>query len=336
MPSSKNQRVLLAARPVGLPKDSDFRFDEAEIPSPGDGEFLVRTLYLSIDPYMRGRIDDKRSYAPPVPLGDVMIGGIVGEVIESHHPGFAVGDVVEGRIGWQGYGISNGEGVRKVDPDLAPVSTALGILGMPGLTAYFGLLDVCAPEAGETVVVSAASGAVGAVVGQIAKIKGCRVVGIAGGPVKTAYLTEQLGFDAGIDYKSADDLSDEIAAACPDGVDVYFDNVGGRISDAVLDHLARGARVAICGTISQTSLEAPELGPRVQGKLMTAWARMQAFNVFQYADRHPQALAELARWLADGKLVYREHVVEGLENAPRALIGMLQGENFGKLIVRVA
>lgn len=331
-----NRRILLVARPVGLPKESDFRLDEAPMPRPGAGEFLVRTLYLSIDPYMRGRIDDKPSYAPPVPLGDVMIGGVVGEVVESSHPGFDAGDIVEGRIGWQAYGVSNGDGMRKVDPDLAPVSTALGILGMPGLTAYFGLLDVCRPEAGETVVVSAASGAVGSVVGQIARLKGCRVVGIAGGPAKTAYLTAELGFDVGIDYKGSADLSAEIAAACPDGVDVYFDNVGGAIADAVLDHLARGARIAICGTISQTSLETPELGPRVQGKLMTAWAMMRAFNVFQYTDRHPAALAELAGWLADGKLIYREHVVDGLENAPKALIGMLQGENFGKLIVRLA
>ena len=330
-----NRRILLEARPVGLPKETDFRLEEAPLPRPGAGEFLVRTLFLSIDPYMRGRIDDKPSYAPPVPLGDVMIGGVVGEVVESDHPDFAPGDIVEGRIGWQAYGVSDGEGMRKVDPDLAPVSTALGILGMPGLTAYFGLLDICKPEAGETVVVSAASGAVGSVVGQIAKLKGCRVVGIAGGPAKTGYLTTELGFDAGVDYKSAGDLSAEIAACCTDGVDVYFDNVGGAISDAVLDHLARGARVAICGTISQTSLVEPELGPRVQGKLMKAWAMMRAFNVFQFTDRHPAALAELAAWLAEGKLTYREHVVEGLENAPKALIGMLQGENFGKLVVRV-
>ena len=331
-----NRRILLEARPVGLPKVTDFRLEKVPLPRPGADEFLVRTLYLSIDPYMRGRIDDKPSYAPPVPLGDVMIGGVVGEVVESNHPDFAPGDIVEGRIGWQAYGVSDGEGMRKVDPGLAPVSTALGILGMPGLTAYFGLLDICRPEAGETVVVSAASGAVGSVVGQIAKLKGCRVVGIAGGPIKTSYLTTELGFDAGVDYKSARNLSAEIAAACPDGVDIYFDNVGGAISDAVLDHLARGARIAICGTISQTSLVEPELGPRVQGKLMKAWALMRAFNVFQFTDRHPAALADLSAWLAEGKLTYREHVVEGLENAPQALIGMLQGENFGKLVVRVA
>lgn len=331
----RNRRIVLAARPIGLPKESDFRLEETPVPEPGPGAFLVRTLYLSIDPYMRGRMDDRRSYAPPVALGEVMVGGVVGEVVASNHPGFAAGDVVEGRIGWQEYGVSDGSGMRKVDPRLAPVTTALGVLGMTGLTAYFGLLDICRPKPGETVVVSAAAGAVGSVAGQIARLEGCRVVGIAGGPRKTAYLTGELGFYAGIDYKGTTDLGAELAAACPDGVDVYFDNVGGRISDAVLDHLARGARIAICGTVSQTSLETPELGPRVQGKLMAAWAMMRAFNVFQFADRHDEALGRLAGWFNAGQLKHREDIVDGLENAPKALIGMLQGENFGKTIVKV-
>ncbi len=331
-----NRRILLTARPEGLPKPTDFRLVETPAPEPGDGEMLLRTLYLSLDPYMRGRMRDAKSYAPPVPLDGVMVGGVVGEVTASRHPDYAVGNIVEGRIGWQEYGLSDGAGMRRVDPSLAPVSTALGILGMPGLTAYFGLRDIGRVEAGDTVLVTAASGAVGAVVGQIAKIMGCYVVGVAGGPQKTAYILDELGFDAAIDYKSGADLGTAVATACPKGVDVYYDNVGGAISDVALDHLARGARVVICGTISQTSLEEPEPGPRVQGKLMTAWASMQAFNVFQFADRHDEARAQLVQWLADGTLKYREDVVDGLANAPAAFIGMLQGKNFGKLVVKVA
>lgn len=331
-----NRRILLTARPEGLPKPTDFRLVETPAPEPGDGEMLLRTLYLSLDPYMRGRMRDAKSYAPPVPLDEVMVGGVVGEVTASRHPDYAVGDIVEGRTGWQEYGLSDGADMRRVDPSLAPVSTALGILGMPGLTAYFGLRDIGRVEAGDTVLVTAASGAVGAVVGQIAKIMGCYVVGVAGGPQKTAYILDELGFDAAIDYKSGADLGTAVATACPKGVDVYYDNVGGVISDVALDHLARGARVVICGTISQTSLEEPEPGPRVQGKLMTAWASMQAFNVFQFADRHDESRAQLAQWLADGTLKYREDVVDGLENAPAAFIGMLRGKNFGKLVVKVA
>lgn len=331
-----NIRILLAARPTGYPEISNFEIDETPIPAPGSGEILVRTLYLSLDPYMRHRMGDARSYAPPAPLGEVMIGGVVGEVTASHHADWGVGEFVEGRLGWQQYAISDGTGLARVDPSLAPVSTALGVLGMPGLTAYFGLLEVGRPVPGETVLVSAASGAVGSVVGQIARIAGSRVVGIAGGPRKVGYITGELGFDSGIDYKAEDDLGAAIGAACPDGVDVYFDNVGGPIADAALDNLARGARVAICGTISQSSLVAPEPGPRVQGKLMTAWASMQAFNVFQFTDRHDLARARLAGWLGDGRLKYREDIIDGIENAPSAFIGLLRGENFGKRIVKVA
>ena len=331
-----NTRILLAARPIGYPKISDFEIDKTLIPTPGPGELLVRTLYLSLDPYMRHRMADARSYAPPAPLGEVMIGAIVGEVVASHNPDWRVGEFVEGRLGWQQYAISDGTGMARVDPSVAPISTALGVLGMPGLTAYFGLLEIGRPVPGETVLVSAASGAVGAAVGQIARITGCRVVGIAGGTRKVAYITGDLGFDAGIDYKAEDDLGAEIAAACPEGIDVYFDNVGGTITDATLDYLARGARIVICGTISQSSLAAPELGPRIQGKLMTAWASMQAFNVFQFTARHEIARARLAGWLGDGRLKYREDVVDGIENAPGAFIGLLRGENFGKRIVKVA
>ncbi len=330
-----NLQVVLAARPTGYPDPSDFEVVEAPIPEPGPGEILVRALYLSLDPYMRHRMDDARSYASPAPLGEVMIGGIVGEVAASRRAGWNEGDIVEGRLGWQQYAISDGSGLTRIDPKLAPISTALGVLGMPGLTAYFGLLEVARPRPGDTVLVSAAAGAVGAVVGQIARINGCRVVGIAGGARKIAYLTGELGFDAAIDYKAPGDLGAAIAAACPDGVDVYFDNVGGAIADAALDNLARGARVAICGTISQSSLAAPEPGPRVQGKLMTAWATMRAFNVFQFTARHELARARLAGWLADGRLKYREDVVDGIDNAPAAFIGLLRGENLGKRIVKI-
>ena len=331
-----NTRILLAARPTGYPKISDFEIDRTVLPTPGPDEFLVRTLFLSLDPYMRHRMSDARSYAPPLPLGEVMIGGIVGEVTASHYAHWRVGDIVEGRLGWQQYAISDGTGMAKVDPSIAPISTALGVLGMPGLTAYFGLLEIGRPVPGETVLVSAASGAVGAVVGQIARISGCRVVGIAGGARKVAYITGELGFDAGIDYKAEDNLGAAIASACPDGVDVYFDNVGGTITDTALDNLARGARIVICGTVSQSSLAIPELGPRVQGKLMTAWASMQAFNVYQFTSRHEVARDRLAGWLGDGRLKYREDVVDGIENTPSAFIGLLQGENFGKRIIKVA
>lgn len=332
----KNRQVLLAARPSGFPAESDFRLVDGDIPSPSDGEVLVRTLYLSLDPYMRGRMNDAKSYAPPVALNSVMIGGVVGEVVESHAEGFSAGDIVEGRIGWQEYGLAAPNDLRLVDPSLGPLTTALGPLGMTGLTAHVGLLQVGRPEPGQTVLVSSAAGAVGSVVGQIAKIKGCRVVGIAGGAEKCRTVTDEFGFDAAVDYKADGDLTAAIAAACPDGVDVFFDNTGGAIADAALSCLARGARVAICGTISQTSLTEPELGPRVQGKLMTAWASMQAFNVFQFNDLHPDALRELATWVRDGKIRYREHIVDGLENAPAALIALLQGKNTGKMIVKVA
>ncbi len=332
-----NRRILLQSRPAGALEERHFRLVEAPAPAAGAGEILVRTLYLSLDPYMRIRIGAARSYAPPAAPGAVMVGGIVGRVIESNLAAFAPGDVVEGRLGWQDFAIAAaGDDLTRVDPALAPLSTALGVLGMTGLTAYFGLLDVGRPRPGDTVVLSAAAGAVGSVAGQIARIMGCRVVGIAGGARKTRYLTDELGFDAAIDYRSGAPLGEALDAACPDGVDVYFDNVGGAVSDAVLDRLARGARVAVCGGISQYDLGRPELGPRVQGKLMAAWASMQAFNVFQFRDHHDGARRRLAGWLAAGRLTCREHVVDGLENAPRALIGLLRGENFGKLIVRVA
>jgi hypothetical protein len=330
-----SRRIVLAARPVGLPKESDFRLEAGPSAGPGEGEVLVRALYLSLDPYMRMRISAGRSYAPPIAVGEVMIGGVVGEVLDSRDPRFSPGDIVEGRLGWQERGSIAGAALRKVDPELGPLTTALGVLGMTGLTAYFGLFDVGRPRPGDTVLVTAAAGAVGSVAGQLARLAGCRVVGIAGGERKCGLLRE-FGFDCAIDYKSTPDLAAAVAEACPRGIDVFFDNVGGTIADAAMDRLARGARVAICGSISQTSLVQPEHGPRAQAKLMTAWASMQAFNVFQFQDHHEEVRKRLAGWVRSGDIRYREDIVDGLENAPRAFIGMLRGENFGKLIVKLA
>jgi NADPH-dependent curcumin reductase len=330
-----HRQVRLAARPVGYPKETDFRLVESPVPEPGTGEFLVRVIYLSLDPYMRGRMSDARSYVPPVTLGDVMEGGTVGEVVRSNHPGYAVGDIVEGRLGWQEYAVSAGKGVRKLDPTVAPISTALGVLGMPGLTAYFGLLEVGQPKPGETVVVSAASGAVGGLVGQIAKLKGCRAVGLAGSDAKVDYITRELGFDAGINYRMAPDLDAALHAACPGGIDVYFDNVGGRITEAVSRHVNPFARFAICGLISQYNLTEPELAPRNERFVLVNRVRIQGFIVFDFAARYRDGLAQLTDWVRQGKLKYREHFVDGLERAPAALIGLLQGKNFGKMVVRV-
>ena len=331
-----NRQITLAARPIGFPKESDFKLVETLAPSPGEGEFLARTLYLSVDPYMRGRMNDAASYAAPVELGDVMTGGAVGRVIESHHPHFAKGDIVMGYFGWQDYAVSNGRDVQKVDPSLAPISTALGVLGMPGLTAYFGLLDIGRPKAGETVVVSGAAGAVGSTVGQIAKIKGCRVVGVAGSDEKIRYIVDELGFDAGFNYKTTPDYHAKLKELCTAGIDVYFDNVGGSLTDAVLRLINVHARISICGQISQYNLEKPEMGPRLLSMLLIRQARAEGFLVFQFAARYAEGQRQLAEWLKQGKLKYHEQIVEGLGNAPRAFMGMLSGENIGKQLVKVA
>ncbi|MCP4329829.1 MAG: NADP-dependent oxidoreductase [Alphaproteobacteria bacterium] len=331
-----NRQWRLKSRPPGEPSPDNFELHEAPLPIPGDGEALVRSLYLSLDPYMRGRMRDAKSYVPPVPLGAVMTGGVVGEVVESRDPALKPGDIVEGLLGWQEYGTLPAKQLRPVDPSLAPISTALGILGMPGITAYFGLLEIGALKDGETVVVSAASGAVGGIVGQLAKIKGCRTVGTVGSAAKAAYVVDELGYDAAILYKTADDLDAEIAAACPDGVDVYFDNVGGVVSDAVLRRINVGARIPVCGQISQYNLEKPEMGPRLTGLLLVNRARMQGFIVFDFAKRYGEALEALAGWLSDGRLKYREDIIDGFENMPAALIRLLRGENFGKQLVRIA
>jgi NADPH-dependent curcumin reductase CurA len=330
----KNRRILLNNRPTGAPTRDDFELVEGPVPEPREGEVLTRTLYLSLDPYMRGRMSAAKSYAKPVGLGEVMTGGTVGEVVTSRHPGLAPGDVVVGPGGWQDYAVLPGALVRKLDPGLAPVSTALGVLGMPGMTAYVGLLDIGRPKAGETVVVSAASGAVGSIAGQIAKIHGCRVVGVAGGEAKVDYVVRELGFDAAVDHRSRD-LAASLAAACPQGVDVYFENVGGATQKAVWPLLNDFARVAVCGLIAHYNDPTPPPGPPMVDVLRKRLT-VQGFIVRDHGRREPDFLRDVAGWLRAGRLKYREDIVDGLENAPEAFIGLLQGKNFGKLVVKVA
>jgi NADPH-dependent curcumin reductase CurA len=327
-----NRQIVLKRRPVGAPRPDDFELVETPMPGPADGEILCRTIYLSLDPYMRGRISGVKSYARGVDPGELMVGGTVGEVVESKHPGFAKGDLVAGRDGWQAYGLSDGAGVRKLDPRQAPISTALGVLGMPGMTAYVGLLDFGRPKSGETVVVSAASGAVGSAVGQIAKIEGCRAVGIAGGKAKCDYVVGELGLDACVDYK-AGDVSIALAKACPNGVDVYFDNVGGDILKAVLRLVNPHARVPLCGLISQYNAPEPPPGPN-WGALLVNRVMVKGFIISDHLDRMPDFLRDGTAWVREGRLKYREDIVVGLENAPAAFIGLLEGKNFGKLIVK--
>jgi len=329
-----NRQFVLARRPAGMPQESDLRIVETPVPSPRDGEVLLRALYLSVDPYMRGRMNAARSYAPPVEIGEVMVGGAVARVVESKNPAWQPGDIVNLMMGWQEYAVSSGDGLRRIDPAIAPVSTALGVLGMPGLTAYFGLLEVCGVNAGETVVVSAAAGAVGSVVGQIARIKGCRAVGIAGGPEKCNYIVKELGFDAAIDYKN-ESVPDGLRKHCPKGVNVYFDNVGGQILDDVLAQLARGARVVICGAISQYNSTTGIRGPSNYLSLLINSARMEGFVVFNYLSRYGEAAREMAGWMMAGKLKSREDIVEGFETFPDTLLKLFRGENFGKLMIKV-
>ena len=331
-----NLTVRMAAHPVGYPKASDFELGQFPIPDPGDGEILLKTLYLSVDPYMRGRMNTRKSYAPGVQVGDVMIGRTVSEVISSNDSTCQEGDIVWSSLGWQAYGVVRADGVRKIDTSLAPISTALGILGMPGMTAYFGLLEVGKPKAGETVVVTAAAGAVGALVGQIAKIKGCRVIGIAGSDEKIAYIVDELGFDGGFNYKKTEDYQAELQRLCPDGVDVYFDNVGGEISDAVASVMNLYGRISVCGQISQYNLPEPELGPRITRFFISKRLMMRGFLVGDFSDQHEVGMKDMAAWLQVGQLRYREDIVEGLENAPDAFIGMLKGDNIGKRLVKVA
>ncbi|WP_428313317.1 NADP-dependent oxidoreductase [Hydrocarboniphaga sp.] len=329
-----NQLFKLAARPVGLPKRSDWSFEEATVAPPADGQILVRVTHISLDPAMRGWMNDARSYIAPVALGEVMRAGGGGEVIASRNPKFAVGDQVVGVFGVQRYALSDGKGVDKVDTSLVPLPVYIGTLGMPGMTAYFGLLDVGELQDGDTVVVSGAAGAVGSVVGQVAKIKGCKVIGIAGGADKCRYLVDELGFDAAIDYK-AQDLKKALREHCPKGMNVFFDNVGGEILDSALTCLARGARIVICGAISQYNNTTAVKGPSNYLSLLVYRASMKGMVVFDYASRYGEAMREMAGWMAAGKLKSREHIVEGLETFPDALLKLFAGENTGKLVLKV-
>jgi NADPH-dependent curcumin reductase CurA len=331
----QNKEIRLGSRPTGMPTMDNFKIVDAEVPKPNDGDVLVRTLYISVDPYLRGRMREGRSYVPPFEIGEVISSGIVGEVIESRSPDFQPGDIVTGMLGWRLYNVAKAKALRKVDPRVAPVTTALGVLGMPGLTAYFGLLDIGQPKQGETVVVSGAAGAVGMTVCQIAKIKGCRTVGIAGSDEKNEYLRDELGVDATINYKNPG-VQQALKSACPQRIDVYFDNVGGEVSDAVLSLLNHGARIIICGQISLYCLEKPDVGPRPQPYLLVNRALMKGFIVSDYAPRFSEGVMQLAQWLAEGKLKYAETIVEGFENTPRAFIGLFTGENLGKQIVKVS
>ncbi|WP_139492348.1 NADP-dependent oxidoreductase [Brevibacillus dissolubilis] len=335
MSSITNREILLVSRPKGMPTHDNFKMIETPLREIADGEMLVRTLYLSVDPYMRGRMNDQKSYVPPYKLDEVIVGGVVGEVTESKHPNFAVGDKVVGYLGWAEYNITKGEGVHKIPP-YAPITTALGVLGMPGLTAYFGLLDIGQPKEGETVVVSGAAGAVGTVVGQIAKIKGCRVVGIAGTEEKCSYLRDELGFDAVIDYKAVTDIKAALEEACPNGVDIYFDNVGGDITDAVLRLINHKARIALCGQIALYNQEKPEVGPRVLPQILINSALLKGFIVSDYAKQFPEGMKQLGQWVVEGKLKYRENIVEGFDNTVEAFLGLFRGENIGKQLVKVA
>jgi len=336
----QNRQWKLISRPVGLVKRSDFEFVATPVGEPGPGEVLVKVQYISLDPAMRGWLNDSPSYIPPVGLGEVMRAGGIGAVVASNAPSLAVGDTVTGLTGVQEYAIFNAGAINtllmmKVDPQLAPLPRYLGALGLTGISAYFGLLDICAPKQGETVVVSGAAGAVGSVAGQIAKIKGCRVVGIAGGPEKCRYLVDELGFDAAIDYKN-EDVRAGLEKHCPRGVDVYFDNVGGDILDLVLEQIARNARISICGAISQYNNLETVQGPKNYLSLLLNHARMEGFVVFDYAARTGEALKDLRGWVAEGKIKPREDVVEGIDTFPETLNKLFTGENFGKLVIKVA
>ncbi len=330
----QNKEIRLAGLPAGMPTLENFNSVDAEAPKPEDGEVLVRTLYISVDPYLRGRMREGRSYVAPFEVGQVIESGVVGKVVESRSPDFQPGDIVTGMLGWRLYNTANAGSLRKV-PAGAPISTALGVLGIPGLTAYFGLLDIGEPKEGETVAVSGAAGAVGMTVCQIARIKGCRVVGIAGSDEKNRYLKEELEVDAAINYKQGD-IRPALKEACPNGVDVYFDNVGGTVSDAILPLLNHGARIIICGQISMYNLDQPDIGLRPQTYLVVKSALMKGFIITDYASRFSEGVKQMAQWLSEGKLKYCESIVEGFENTPRAFIGLFHGENLGKQIVKIA
>ncbi len=336
MSERANRQVRLKARPSGIPQAEHFEIVEAPIPELAEGQVLVRNVFLSVEPAMRGWVSSVANYSQPVPIGGVMRSFAVGRVAASRHPAFSEGDFVTGLFGWQDYAAVDAASIqRRITETGLPVSTALGVLGLNGLTAYFALLELGQPKANETVAVSTAAGAVGSCVGQIAKIKGCRTVGIAGGPEKAALCREEFGYDVAIDYRNGD-LDARIADACPSGIDVYFDNTAGEISDAVLKNLAVGARVIICGTASIASWDPLPSGPRVERHLLVKRARMQGFLVFDYADRYPEGLRALTEWVRSGQIRYREDILEGIEQAPGAIAGLYRGENLGKRLIRIA
>jgi NADPH-dependent curcumin reductase CurA len=329
----RNRQVVLAARPDGIPQARHFRIVETAVPQPGSGQMLVRNRFLGVEPAMRGWVSAVANYAEPVAIDAVMRAFAAGEVMESHHPEFAAGDLVVGMFGWQDYALSDGSGVRKVADDGIALSAHLGILGMNGITAYLALLDIGQPKSGETVVVSTAAGAVGSCVGQIANLLGCRTVGITGGAAKAALCTDEFGYESAIDYKATADLDAALSAACPNGVDVYFDNTAGAIGDAVMRHLAVGARIVVCGTASVSTWSPWPAGPRVERHVLVKRARMQGFLLFDHADRFGEAIAQLTQWLRAGKLRYREDVLHGIEAAPDAIAGLYRGENLGRRLI---
>jgi len=335
-----NRQIVLASRPKGAPVAENFALKETAPSHARDGEVLLRNVYLSLDPYMRGRMSDAASYADPVNIGDVMVGGVVSRVVETKHADFSIGDWVLSYTGWQDYALSDGIGLTRLGADFSNPSYALGILGMPGFTAYMGLLDIGKPKAGETIVVGAATGPVGATVGQIGKIKGCHVVGVAGGAEKCRHAVEVLGFDACIDHKS-DDFAKQLASSCPNGVDIYFENIGGKVFEAVLPLLNSCARIPVCGLIAHynatTLPEGPDRTALLMRAVLTKRLKLQGFIIFDdYADHYPEFAQQMSIWLKSGQVKYREHMVDGLENAPQAFIGLLEGKNFGKMVIRIA
>lgn len=332
---TQGQRIVLASRPVGTPTKENFRIEPFELPELAHGDVALKTLYLSVDPYMRGRMSDAKSYVPPYELDKPILGEAIAEVTGSQSEQFQVGDIVTGQFGWQTHLVAKDTNVRKIDPSRGPITHALGLLGATGLTAYFGLIDICDPKPGETVVISGAAGAVGMVVGQIAKILGCHVVGIAGSDEKCRYLTEELHFDHAINYKTTEKMHHALSAACPNGIDVYFDNVGGSISDAVLRNINDYARISVCGQISLYNLNQVDVGPRIQTPILIHRAMMKGFIIFDYAPRFPEGIKQLATWLKEGKLTSKETIVEGFDHTIDAFLGLFSGENTGKQLVKL-
>lgn len=335
MSTIQNERILLVSRPKGVPTAENFTIDQQPLEEAKEGQLQIQTIYISVDPYMRGRMSEAKSYAASYALNEPVAGGSIGKVLQSNDSRYQEGDIVVGGWGWQRYAVVEADTCRKVDPELAPISTAVGVLGMPGLTAYFGTLRIGNPQPGETLVVSGAGGAVGMLVGQIGKIKGCRVVGISGSEEKNRYLLDELGFDAVINYKDEKPVREALEEACPDGVDIYFDNVGGEISDAVIDLLNTNARIPLCGQISLYNNEKPDIGPRIQPTLLKRTVLLKGFLVGDYAADAAEGLKEMGSWVKEGKIKYRENIVEGFENTPKAFIGLFSGENLGKQLVKV-